>query len=122
MKERLRQHIINRLGGNIDGIDEVLSQFKSIKVKRNEQILTQGDICRYVYFVAKGCLQVYVYDKNSNETTRDIVTEDNWCSELMSFGNEQPSSENIRAVEHSDLCAIDRVSFMNMMERFLNLA
>jgi len=112
----LRQHIIDRLGNDVPHLDEVLSQFKHIKLKRNEQILTQGEVCRYVYFVASGCLQVFIYDSESNETTRDLVIENNWCSELISFGQQQPASENIRAVEPSDLFAIDRTGFQKMME------
>lgn len=114
--EILRQHIIKRLGSETSGLELVLSNFKPISTKRNEQLLIQGDICKYVYFVAKGCLQVYVYDQEMNETTRDIVIEDNWCSELISFGSGQPATENIRAVEPSALLAIDRQGFQLMME------
>lgn len=114
--EILRQHIVRRLGNETTGLDTVLSKFIVIDAKRNQQLLTQGDICKYVYFVAKGCLQVYVYDQEMNETTRDIVIEDNWCSELISFGSGQPATENIRAVEPSALLAIDRQGFQLMME------
>jgi CRP-like cAMP-binding protein len=116
MIEVLRTHITKRLGADLDNLDKVLSTFKHIKTKRNEQLLKEGEICKYVYFIAKGCLQVYVYDKDFNETTRDIVIEDNWCSELVSFGSGTPATENIRAVEPCDLFAIDRQSFQTMME------
>lgn len=116
MIEVLRKHITSRLGNDLDHLDKVLSSFKHITTKRNEQLLQQGDICKYVYFIAKGCLQVYVYDKDLNETTRDIVIEDNWCSELLSFGSGNPATENIRAVEPCELFAIDRQSFQTMME------
>ena len=116
MIDVLRKHITNRLGTDLDHLDEVLASFKHIQAKRNEQLLQQGDTCKYVYFIAKGCLQVYVHDKDFNETTRDLVTEDNWCSELVSFGSGKPASENIRAVEPSDLFAIDRQSFQTLME------
>lgn len=112
----LRNHITSRLGNDLDNLDKVLATFKQITIKRNEQLLKQGEICKYVYFIAKGCLQVYVHDKDFNETTRDIVTEDNWCSELVSFGSEKPATENIRAVEHCELFAINRKSFQTMME------
>lgn len=112
----LRNHITNRLGNDIENLDKVLSMFKHIKTKRNEQLLQQGKVCKYVYFIAKGCLQVYVYDKEVNETTREIVLEDNWCSELLSFGSGNPATENIRTVEPSDLFAIDRQSFQTLME------
>lgn len=116
MIDVLRTHIINRLGKDIDNLDKVLASFKHIRIKRNKQLLRQGDTCKDVYFIAKGCLQVYVYDKEFNETTRDIVTEDNWCSELVSFGSGKPAAENIRSVEPCELFAIDRQSFQILME------
>ncbi len=58
----------NRLGNDLDDVDKVLSTFKHIKVKRNERLLQEGDICKYVYFIAKGCLQIYIYDKDFNES------------------------------------------------------
>lgn len=116
MIEVLRTHITSRLGTDIENLEKVLATFKHIQTKRNEQLLKQGDSCKYVYFIAKGCLQVYIYDKDFNETTRDIVTDNNWCSELVSFGSGSPAAENIRAVEPSELFAIDRKSFQTLME------
>lgn len=116
MIDILRQHIVKRLGNDIANIDLVLSKFIPIETKRNQQLLMQGEVCHHVYFVAQGCLQVYVYDNDMNETTRDIVIEDNWCTELMSFGSGQPANENIRCVEPSQLLVINRTGFREMME------
>ncbi|HEU4471249.1 MAG TPA: Crp/Fnr family transcriptional regulator [Flavisolibacter sp.] len=112
----LRKHIVNRLGSDAEQLDEVLAHFKLIKAKRNELLLREGEVCRYVYFIEKGCLQVFVYDAEQNETTRDIVVEDGWCSELISFGARQPAMENIKAIEHSELWAIGWQDFQKMME------
>ncbi len=112
----LQQHITKRLGNNIENLDLVLGKFKPIEVKRNELLLSQGEICKHVYFIAKGCLQVFGHDTDMNEATRDIVIEDNWCSELISFGSGQPSTENIRAVEASQLLTIDRNGFLEMIQ------
>lgn len=116
MIEVLREHITNRLGKDTSNMDLVLSKFTPIETRRNEQLLSEGEVCRYVYFIVSGCLQVYVYDQDMNETTRDIVVEDHWCSELISFGSGTPANENIRAVEPSQLLAIDRKDFQEMME------
>ena len=70
MIEILKQHLISRLGNEVENMDLVLSKFKPIQVKRNEFLLKESDFCNAVYFVAKGCLQVFVYDKDMNETTR----------------------------------------------------
>jgi CRP-like cAMP-binding protein len=117
MDDLLRQHIIKRLGSDIDNIDFVLRHFKPVALKRGEQVLKEGEVCRYVYYVAQGCLQVYVHDQHDNENTRDIVIEDNWCSELMSFGTQKPATENIRAVEDTTLLAIDHHNFGKLMEQ-----
>lgn len=114
MIDILRQHILQRTGPHTENLDYVLSHFTEIKAKRNEQLLNEGEICRYVYYIAKGSLQVYVND-DGNENTRDIVVEDNWCSELISFGSQQPSTENIRAAEPSALMAIDHENFQKLM-------
>ena len=116
MIEVLRQHIISRHGNDIDNLDTVLSYFKPLYFDRNEFLVQQGQVCKQVYFIAKGCLQVFVYDNDMNETTRDIVTEGTWCSELLSFGSGKPATENIRTVEPCELLAIDRQGFQKMME------
>lgn len=112
----LKQHIARRLGREPENLDLVMSKFKRLDVKRGQILLQQGEVCKYVYFIVEGCLQVFVYDADMNETTRDVVVEDHWCSELISFGSAQPASENIRAVEPSVLFAIDRKGFGEMME------
>lgn len=53
MIELLRQYLIQRLGNDIVDLEDVLTCFRQIKVKRNEIILRQGDICRQAYFVVK---------------------------------------------------------------------
>ncbi|MDX2129750.1 MAG: cyclic nucleotide-binding domain-containing protein [Chloroherpetonaceae bacterium] len=117
MIETLKTHLIKRLGSQTEQLDLVLSNFKTLKTKRNQTLLTQGEVCKHVYFIAKGCLQVFVYDDEMNETTRDIIIEDSWCTELMSFGKQQPATENIRAVEPSQLLVIDFTAFQEMMTR-----
>ncbi len=112
----LRQHIIDRLGTDVENLDTVLHHFKPIKIERNQFLLQQGEVCKQVYFIAEGCLQVFTYDNDMNETTRDIVTEGTWCSELLSFGSGQPATENIRTVEPCQLLAIDKQGFQTMMQ------
>ncbi|MEO6668512.1 MAG: cyclic nucleotide-binding domain-containing protein [Ferruginibacter sp.] len=116
MIDILREHIISRLGNDIDNLDTVLSYFKPLHFDRSEFLVQQGQVCKQVYFITKGCLQVFVYDNDMNETTRDIVTEGTWCSELLSFGSGNPATENIRTVEPCELLAIDRLGFQKMME------
>ncbi len=114
--EALREHITKRLGKDVEHLDFVLTHFKEVVASRNEVLLKEGDVCKYVYYVAEGCLQVYVHDSDYNENTRDIAIEDSWCSELISFGKQQPATENIKAIEKSVLYAIDYHNFGKLMQ------
>lgn len=114
MANLLQEHLVKRLGNNTENLDTVLDHFTFMQVKRNELLLQQGQICRQVYFVAAGCLQVFL-NEDGNENTRDLVLENNWCSELISFGQQKPATENIRAIEPSDLYCINYSSFQNLL-------
>lgn len=116
MIEILRQHLIDRLGSEVENLDLVLNHFKPLEIKRNQFLVQQGEVCKHVYFIAKGCLQVFTYDNEMNETTRDIVIEGTWCSDLSSFSSGQAAHENIRTVESCQLLAIDKQSFQTLMQ------
>ncbi|MCO5948009.1 Crp/Fnr family transcriptional regulator [Mucilaginibacter flavidus] len=111
MIDKLRQHIIKRLSSDIPNLEEVLGFFEEQHFKRGSLLLEKGRKCDRGYYIASGCLQVFVYDADLNETTRDIVTQDNWCTELIAFGSGQPATENIKAVEPCILLSIDRSGF-----------
>ncbi len=115
MLQQLKDNICSRLGKDLENLDYVLSHFKEIKLNRNEFLLKEGEVCRQVYFISKGALQVFV-NEDGNENTRDIVLEDNWCSDLISFGSKQPATEQIRTIEPTELCSIDRTGFQKLME------
>lgn len=121
MTDLLRSHIISATGSEPADLDKVISHFTPMQVKRNTTLLNEGEVCRHVYFVAKGCVQVFTIDDKGNETTRDFVFENNWVSQLDSFGNRKPSTENIRTVEPCRLLSISYENFgllMNSVPQF----
>jgi CRP-like cAMP-binding protein len=112
----LHKHIIKSLGKNNNNI-EVIPYFTRISVEKNIQLLQQGNVCEYIYFIGKGALQIYTQDNKLIETTKAIVTKHNWCSSFMSFGSGFPATENIRTVEYCELFLIDRQSFKMVMQK-----
>lgn len=114
---KLKAHIEAQLGQNPPNLDGVLARFKERKTKRNEWLLQAGQTCTEVYFVVQGCLQVFVYDANENETTRDLVTEGSWCTEITSFGTGKPANEFIRTVEPCQLLVIKQEDFQELLRQ-----
>ena len=116
MHNILKNHIVQRSGKEPDKVDYVLTFFEAIKAKRGTHLLQQGEICKYVYFIVEGCLQVYVTDINGNETTREFYFENGWTTDIFGFQNQFPSTEFIRCVEHCKLLRIHHKDFVHLSE------
>lgn len=111
MNFKFRKYLLLKIGISEKIIDEIIIHFNEVKVNRNKVILKQGEICDSIFFVAKGCLQFFTVDAIANEITRDIATENTWCCELISFRNQKPAMESIRAVEPTILIEIKKNAF-----------
>ncbi len=114
MHEILKQHIINRVGSAPANLDKVLLHFEAVEAKRGIWLLQPGEVCKYVYFIVAGCLQVYVVDKNGSESTREFYVEDQWVTDIFGFQNQQPSAEFIKCVEPCKLLRIHYESFQSL--------
>ena len=85
VSSHLKKYLFTKLNFQEKNIDQIVSHFTEKKVKRNELVV------------------------------RDFVTENCWCVELISFKNNTPSSENIRALENSTLYAINKSNYNNLI-------
>lgn len=116
MKEILKTYIVEKFGYEPPNLVAVLDLFQPFTFKRKEFLVFNGDMCKYCYFIVEGCIQVFGYDKNGNETTRDFVFKDNWVMEIESFLNQRPAKENLRAVEPTTVLAISAENFQKMLK------
>lgn len=117
MQEKLRNYILARIGQDDPNLDDVLATFKPRLYRRNELILRQGDVAHHCFFVVKGCIQVFVHDKEGNEMTRDFAIEESWLMEVNSFMQGIAAIENHRTAEATQVLAIDRDNFRRLMEQ-----
>ncbi|MEO8664927.1 MAG: Crp/Fnr family transcriptional regulator [Ignavibacteria bacterium] len=88
-------------------IEIFTSAFKLKKVKKSEFLLQTGDVCRYEYFVNKGCLRTYTIDPNGFEHILMFSVEDWWAGDMYSFLTQTPALFNIDALEESEVFQID---------------
>lgn len=118
MHEILEQHIRSKLGNNTIGLEEVITYFKPMQLKRNEYLLREGELCRHCYFIVEGAIQVFTVDAAGNETTRDFILEEQWLMEINSFLQQIPSKEFFRTIEPTSILSISREHFMELSARF----
>jgi CRP-like cAMP-binding protein len=86
------------------------------KIKKNEFLLHQGEVCRYVAFVVKGCLRQYAIDAKGHEHIMQFAPENWWISDMDSMSNETPSTFFIDAIEDSEVLLSDKHSQDTIME------
>ncbi|MFH6944129.1 Crp/Fnr family transcriptional regulator [Flavobacterium sp. FlaQc-50] len=76
--------------------------FRSIlklkKVKKNQHLLIEGEVCNFGVFVAEGCIRYY-YLVDGVESTGNFFFENDWYSDFESFLYGKPSRINIEALE-----------------------
>lgn len=90
--------------------------FKSNVYKKKDFLLNEGQICRSIYFVEKGCLRMFFINHKSAEQITQFALEDWWLSDFKSFIDNKPSEYYIQTVEKSEIVLIDVLSLEEMLK------
>jgi CRP-like cAMP-binding protein len=75
--------------------------------KKNEHILLEGKVCKYLYFLEKGLLRFYI-NKDGNHITKYFTEAPYFFTAQTSFNAQIPATENIQAIEN---CVIHQISY-----------
>ncbi|WP_028980173.1 Crp/Fnr family transcriptional regulator [Sporocytophaga myxococcoides] len=109
MTTQLFQNINKTVSLSEEEYEQFYSYTQIIKLKRKEFLLSEGDICKHIYFVSKGCLR-YFYLVDGQEHTGQFFFENNWYTDLESFLTGKPSRQNIEALESTQIITISKDS------------
>ena len=72
------------------------------RIKANEVIHSEGNICDFEAFIDKGILRTY-YVIDGNERIINFYQENEWISDFKSFTRQEPSKISIQALEDCEL-------------------
>lgn len=73
-------------------------------------LLREGEICRHVSFIEKGCLKTYYVDNDGVEHIIDFLIEEWWAEDLYSFFTEKGSQTVIKAIEDTSVIQISKTN------------
>ena len=88
-------------------VETIESYVYPLELKKREFLVTEGQVCKYNYFVEKGCLRMFYINEKMTEITVQFALETWWLSDYFSFARQMPSEYSIQAVEKSLAIAID---------------
>lgn len=106
MQNPLQQHIRKFANIGENDMKEILSFFEVKELKKKQNLLTEGSVCKYNYFVIKGLLRLFFVNDKGVEQTTQFALENWWMSDYMSFQQQVPSEYYIQAVEQTEVLAI----------------
>jgi CRP-like cAMP-binding protein len=95
--------------------DAVLRELEPLCISDHAQkggiVLKVNEVCKHNYFVARGCLRSYVFDKKGKEHILQFAPDDWWISERISLLSGDPATFFIDAIEDT--------SYVRVPEEFL---
>lgn len=98
--------------------DEIRAYFITLYPKKKEILHTEGQICKYNYYVAEGCVRMYFIDRKGVERTVQFALEHWWLADYFSFQKQKPSDFYIQAVTKSSIWALPYTKQETLLERF----
>ena len=123
----LRAHIEKRVHLTDEEFEISAKFFEAKKLRRNQFLLNEGDVCTHIGFVNSGCLREYTIDNKGTEHIVQFAIEDWWVSDLNSFLSGKPAEYNVDALQDSEVLLLEKSARDVMldkcpkMERFFRL-
>jgi len=111
MIEVLFSHIQQKVLLSDNDKDAIRNFFVPKKLRKRQYLLQEGDICKYLTFIAKGLLRTYNVDDKGDEHMSVFGWEGWWLSDFNSFLSGEPAVFNIDAIEDSELLMISRADY-----------
>ena len=118
MSEKLIQHLQKYIAIEKQDTPEVLRFFHPISLDKKENLLSENQLCRYNFFVVKGCLRMFFINGKGIEQTIHFAIENWWITDYFAFEKQAASSYYIQAVEPAEILSIDHKSQEKLLERF----
>lgn len=101
---------------NQDDINHITGLAVQRKLRRNEFLLREGEICRHKIFISSGMLRSYGLAPDGSEHILHFAPESSWTLDVESYDRETPAHTNIVAVEPSEVLLWPKADFNRLLD------
>ena len=116
--DRLIAHIKTYVPLSEEESEEILGFFDYHSLKKKEMLLAAEKKCDTLFFVAKGCLQLYFVDGLGNPKTSQFAIENWWLTDFLAFQYQRESNFYVETVEKSKILSITFSKHQELLEKF----
>ena len=103
MYEVLQQSLAKEIDLTAEEFEKVKAYYIPKKLRKNQYLLQEGDVCRYSAFVEKGALYSYSTDDKGAKHVVQFALEGSGIADPYSLFTGEPSKLNIEAFEDCEL-------------------
>ena len=111
MIEILFKHIEEKVSLTATDKEMISPFFIRKRLRKKQYLLQEGDVCKYLSFVAKGLVRTYNVDEKGDEHMSVFGWEGWWISDFNSFLSVVPAMFYIDAIEDSEVLMISRSDY-----------
>jgi CRP-like cAMP-binding protein len=115
--EQLIKHITHYSPLGTDAMEALNNCFEKQTLSKNTTLVSEGKICRHLYFLEKGALRGY-YNSDGKEITHWFAFENDFVTSFHSFITGEAAVENIQLLEGSILWGISKETVTGLLNRF----
>lgn len=116
-KSTLIAHIKTNTTLSEEEASEILVFFDSHTYRKKETLLPASKLCDKLFFVEKGCLQLYFTDSLGNHKTTQFAMENWWLTDFLAFQKQRPSNFYIETVEKSKVLSISFSKHQELLDK-----
>ena len=87
---------------------------------KGDYLIRSGTVCRQLFFLQKGIVRGFVSD-GKKEVTTWLTAEGEMATAIRSFIKQQPTGENVQAIEACYVLAISYDELYHLLEKFPKL-
>lgn len=103
-----------------DELDVLESILVPMKFQKGDFILREGEVATNIYWVVKGLIRQF-YFKNGKDLTEYMAAENTICMSIESLFREQPSHQQIQALEPTIIFAMPKARLEHEAVRNVNI-
>lgn len=94
-----------------------VSLLKEKTFKNKQYIAREGDVCKHITFINRGCCRTFNIDKNGFEHILNFASLDYWVGDLYSIITQKPGVFFIQTMEETEVLQIAKSDFDNLLHK-----
>lgn len=111
MFEDFEQYITSQITLSAEDMQLIRSLATVKELRKRQQLLHEGEVCRCKSFVVKGLLRTYRTGDDGAEYIMRFAAENGWAVDPESYNNQKPSKYNMEAMEDTELISWTKENF-----------